>query len=197
MQALLMKDYYVLFKQMKLIILITVIFTLFNREFGSIFLPVWSSMLPYTSISYDEQSKWDQLANMMPYSVRDLVLEKYLLGWLCMGAMTVFVLVMQGILSLTGLFGTVITPVTVLVGFSCGVCILALSLPAMFWFGVERGRLFMFAFIFAVCMTTGAASFLLEEITFHFLLLIIPLLAVVLSAASVPVSMKLYAKRHQ
>ena len=57
MKALLIKDLYVVNKQLRLYLLILVVFITFNRDFGSIFLPVWCSMLPYTSIAYDEQSK--------------------------------------------------------------------------------------------------------------------------------------------
>ena len=105
MKALLIKDLYVVNKQLRLYLLILVVFIAFNRDFGSIFLPVWCSMLPYTSIAYDEQSKWDTLAGMMPYSIRDLVLSKYIFGWICVAAMTVVMVIVQWALALAGFSG--------------------------------------------------------------------------------------------
>ena len=83
MRALLMKDCFVLWKQLRLYVVLMLIFTVFNGAFGNVFIVIWAAMLPYTAMAYDERSKWDQMAAMMPYSIRDIVLSKYLLGWVC------------------------------------------------------------------------------------------------------------------
>lgn len=198
MKALLMKDLYVVNKQLRLYLLILVVFIAFNRDFGSIFLPVWCSMLPYTSIAYDEQSKWDTLAGMMPYSIRDLVLSKYVFGWICVAAVTAIMAVIQLALALAGVSGG---PdfLMILIGLCTSASVMAVSLPAIFRFGVERGRMFMFLFIFLVCGAAGAASFVTEELpasiaAVKFLLPAVPL---VLTAVSVPLSMKFYARRRR
>ena len=88
MSALIRKDFYVLWKQMRFFLLLVIVFSVIGSEFYTIFAVVWASMLPYTALAYDERSHWDQLAAMMPYSTRNMVLSKYVLGWLCMaGAM--------------------------------------------------------------------------------------------------------------
>ena len=86
MKALILKDLYVLWKQMRVFIVILLVISISNGTFGSVFIVLWVAMLPYTAMAYDERSKWDQLAAMMPYSTRDLVLSKYVLGWLFTGA---------------------------------------------------------------------------------------------------------------
>ena len=77
MSALLLKDYYVIFRQMKIFLLLILVFSCIPGTFYSTFAVVYASMLPYTALAYDERSKWDQLAAMMPYSARDVVLSKY------------------------------------------------------------------------------------------------------------------------
>ena len=76
MKALLMKDCFVLWKQLRIFIFVMLVITVFNGGFGNVFIVIWAAMLPYTAMAYDERSKWDQLAAMMPYSVRDIVLSK-------------------------------------------------------------------------------------------------------------------------
>ena len=82
MSALLLKDYYVIFRQMKIFLLLILVFSCIPGTFYSTFAVVYASMLPYTALAYDERSRWDQMAAMMPYSARDVVLSKYLFGWI-------------------------------------------------------------------------------------------------------------------
>ena len=85
MLALLLKDLYTLKAQMKVFLFILIIFALaFQAEAGA-FAVFYATLLPVTSLAYDEQSKWPQLALMLPYSIKDIVLSKYLLGWFQIG----------------------------------------------------------------------------------------------------------------
>ena len=92
MKALVQKDFYVIWKQMRIFVLVMVLLSMVNSAFNTVFLVVWCSMLPYTAMAYDERSHWNQLAAMMPYSKKDIVLSKYVLGWLCAGAASAVVL---------------------------------------------------------------------------------------------------------
>lgn len=198
MRALLMKDFYTLNKQLRVYLLILVAFVAFNQEFSAVFLPVWCSMLPYTSIAYDEQSKWDNLAGMMPYSIRDLVLSKYVFGWICVSVITLLMVAFQLVLSVVGPFSRP-DYISIALGVSIGACVMACSLPAIFRFGVERGRMLMFLLIVLVCGSAGGAVFVVDKVpvAIPMLLMGAPVLALVLSVLSVPLSMKAYAKRRQ
>ena len=88
MRALMLKDIYVLLRQLKLFVIVMVIFALAFQENAVSFIIFYAAMLTVSSMAYDEQSKWPQLAMMLPYSIRDIVLSKYLLGWLMIGGMT-------------------------------------------------------------------------------------------------------------
>lgn len=201
MKALLMKDCYVLWKQLRIFIFVMLAITVFNGPFGNLFIVIWAAMLPYTAMSYDERSKWDRLAAMMPYSVRDIVLSKYLLGWLCCGAAALCSLTIQFVLTLLRAPTAALDPLANLLGFCASLCVLALTLPLMFRFGVERGRLAMFLLIFLVCGTAGALSSIAVDIgdgLFRMppiLLIVIPVAAAVLTAISVPLAVRMYQKR--
>ena len=89
MKGLLLKDWYTLTRQLKFILAMLVFFSILPGYSTVSFALVYAAMLPITALAYDERSKWDELAAMMPYSVRELVLSKYILGLLCFIAMIV------------------------------------------------------------------------------------------------------------
>lgn len=198
MKALLLKDFYVLWKQMRIFILVLLVIALGNGAFGGVFIVIWAAMLPYTAMAYDERCKWDQMAAMMPYSTRALVLSKYVLGWLCAGAAGLFSLVLQAVVNLAGLPMEAGTPCNILMGFCGSVCVLSITLPLMIRFGVEKGRMTMFLIIFLVCAGGGAlASAAVSEGTGGLVipgpvLALLPLAALVMTAVSIPLSLKLY-----
>lgn len=193
MKALLLKDVYVIWKQMRIFLVVVLLMALINSTFNCVFIVVWCSMLPYTAMAYDERSHWNQLAAMMPYSKRDVVLSKYVLGWLCMIGMGLVCLVIQTVvgrfLSWETTGGGIL-----LVSLCLGAISLAVTLPAILRFGVERGRMVFMVVIFGVA---AAAGILLDASDLHFSLplpleALMPVAAVIATAVSIPLSMKLY-----
>ena len=202
MKALILKDSYVIWRQMKYFLVMILLFSVLPSGFNNAFAVVYASMLPYTALAYDERSKWDQLAAMMPYSTRDVVLGKYVFGWLCIGAAAVLSGLFQAALSLV--IHRAFLPGVMALSVLGGVCILAISLPVMFRFGVEKGRLAMFLIIFLVCGTAGALSSIAISVDhtagglsgpFAALMAVLPIAAAALTAVSVPLSMKFYSRR--
>ena len=159
MTALLLKDYYVIFRQMKIFLLLILVFSCIPGTFYSTFAVVYASMLPYTALAYDERSRWDQMAAMMPYSARDVVLSKYLFGWIAVAVSAAATFVLQTILSVIWLSDVEGPSIPVILLSVCvAVCILDITLPMMFRFGVEKGRLVMFLIIFLVCASAGGIA---------------------------------------
>ena len=201
MRALLMKDCFVLWKQLRLYVVLMLIFTVFNGAFGNVFIVIWAAMLPYTAMAYDERSKWNQLAAMMPYSDRNIVLSKYAFGWLFILAATVASLVLQAALSLVWPAAGSASPAALLLALCVSVCVLALTLPLMFRFGTERGRLVMFLIIFLVCGSAGAVAGIAPELegssSFFVTFSAAALTAVVLTVLSIPLSIRLYRRRRR
>ena len=199
MKALILKDTYVIWRQMKYFLVMILIFSALPNGFNNAFAVVYASMLPYTALAYDERSKWDQMAAMMPYSTRDVVLGKYAFGWLCIGGAAVLSGLLQMALSLV--VDRVFLPGVMVLSVLGALCILAITLPVMFRFGVEKGRLAMFLIIFLVCGTAGAIASITvsgDGGAFAFqgpILVVMSIAALVLTAVSVPLSMRFYTKR--
>ena len=44
---------------------------------------IYGSMIPYSAMAYDQRSRWDTFARMLPYSgTKTAVLSRYVLGWI-------------------------------------------------------------------------------------------------------------------
>lgn len=80
MKGLLLKDWYTLIKQMKIMLVLMLVFACVPGYSMAAFAVVYAAMLPVTALAYDERSKWDELAAMLPYSVKEIVGGKYVLG---------------------------------------------------------------------------------------------------------------------
>ena len=204
MSALIQKDIFVMWKQMKLFLVLILIFSAIPNTFNNIFSTIYAAMMPYTAIAYDERSKWDQLAAMMPYSTRDIVVSKYVMGWLCTAAAALFAMAVQLLQTVLGSPLAAFAPMDNLMGCCASLCVLAITLPLMFRFGVEKGRLMMFLIIFLVCGSAGALSSIAISVDhtagglsgpFAALMAVLPIAAAALTAVSVPLSMKFYARR--
>ena len=91
MHALLYKDFRVMWKQMKAFLLLIAIFCLIPNQalnLSAFFVVYAGLMLPMSLMSYDERAKWDTFAAMLPYASREIVLSRYLGGWLCVACCT-------------------------------------------------------------------------------------------------------------
>ncbi len=148
------KDIATLMKQMKFYLLMMVAFALIPGQRMMIFALAYSSILPFTAMAYDAQSKWDRLAAMLPYTDAQLVLSKYILGWAGVLGVTLISLLARIVAALVrdaqaelafGLQALVLGAALVLT-------LLAVSLPLLYRFGVERGRM-----IFLLVSVAGPA----------------------------------------
>lgn len=199
MKGLLIKDFGVLNRQMRFFLIIILIFTFIPGNMAA-FAVVYAAMMPYTSLAFDERSKWDQLAAMMPYSTRDLVLSKYVLGWIFAGG-TAILSLLVGLVE-SQFTSQAVTPSTAILSFCLGVVIMDLTLPPMFRFGVEKGRmLFILIIVIVACSTVSIIGAITEDpnlvalcTTLNWL---IPVLTVVVTLISIPLSIRLYAKRNR
>jgi len=194
MKALIKKDLYVLTRQMRIFLVMIVVFTLLPGASMTVFAVVYTAMLPYTALAYDERSKWDQIAAMLPYTNADIVLAKYLLGYLMVGA--------AAALNLAAKLVTHSELGVILLGFCMGLIMMAVTLPLMFRFGVERGRMFfivlmVFLGVGGASLVTGISESPNTQSMEHLLIMVLPAAAVVLNAISIPISILLYGRRNR
>lgn len=199
MKGLLIKDFYAIFKQMKAFLLLIAAFAFIPGMSSLSFAIIFATLLPITTIAYDERSKWNRLAAMMPYSAGDLVLSKYLFGYIVIFATTAlccFAQAVVGIFTDTALTGEFFMELVLLI--CAGLIIDAVELPVIMKLGVEKGRMFMIFFVIILAIGgTVFASDLAEffsDKNFNMMpvLLLSILAAAVLNALSVPLSVRLF-----
>ena len=195
MKALLLKDGYVLCKQLKFLLLALIIFCVMPGLSASAFSMIYVIMLPITTLSYDERSKWNQLSAMMPYTTRQIVVSKYLLGYIGAGAVALLSCISQVIFSR----GTAEDLVVTILMLPCvGAIILSALLPVMIRLGTEKGRL---AYILTVGLLAGISAGLepgdLPTLQMHPMAVFPILLAItaVVNLLSIHLSIRFYEKQ--
>ena len=198
MKALLMKDLHIFWRRMKIVLVMLAVFAVIPSVFQTTFAITYAAMVPYTICSVDEANKWDQLAAMMPYSPVELVVSKYVLGFLAIGLSLSLVAVSRPVVAFLGgeptAWGLVLAAVCI------SVLAMDLTLPFVFRFGVEKARMTMLLLIGAVCGGAGVLTVLVEEgVHFGFSggLLALPAAAVIATAVSIPLAMRCYEKREK
>ena len=200
MKALLYKDLCVLWKQMKFMIFMVAIFCLMpdtGFSLNTFFVAYAGLIIPVTLFAYDERAKWDSLAAMMPYSTRDLVLSRYIFGWLS----TVFAV-------LCYLAGQLLFPgghkpagesaLVLVITLAMTLVVQAVYFPILFRLGAEKGRLVMLVVIVGIMAVVSLAVNVLRDAPLAapgFLAPLVLIVAVLLCLTSVKVAEKQYAQR--
>jgi len=157
MKGLLIKDFYTLVKQLKFVLLFLIIMMVIPGINQSAFAMIYFAMMPITAMAYDERCKWDSLAAMMPYTAKDLVLSKYLLGYIGMGAACMLSLGANWIIKLFQHSSLTMEDALAILLIACaGMILLAVNLPFIFRFGVEKGRI-----VFMVIIATSVFALMM------------------------------------
>lgn len=152
MKGLLIKDWKTLVKQTKVMLAITSLLACVPSTYMSAFALFYAAMLPVTALAYDERAKWDELAAMMPYTAKAIVGSKYVLG-----LMLVLPVLALSILSRLLVHSTPIVSedtMSLLITACLSLILMAIDLPFMFRFGVEKGRL-IYIVLTCVFVITG------------------------------------------
>ena len=200
MKGLLVKDFYTLAKQVRFLLLVLVIMSIIPGASMAPFAIVYSVMLPVTVMGYDERSKWDRYASMLPYSKTSLVISKYIVGYICLAIAVSLSVVSEIVFTLVK--GEELSTITYdgIIALGCfALLFLAINLPFMFKFGVEKGRL---AFFVLTEIIVGGVMIISDQInkgrdfqTLEEYLYILPIVIVILNFLSMYISVKIYEKR--
>ena len=138
MKGLILKDLTALKSSMKTVVLIVLIFGFMGAKSGSMYMStfasVYAAILPMTCMAYDERSRFNRYAMIMPINQRDIVLCKYVTGLILAAAATVVAVAMTAISG--GSIGE-----TVAGSIAIPALYHSILLPLMFKFGVEKSRI--------------------------------------------------------
>ena len=139
MKGLLIKDWKTLLKQMKVMLVIVVVFVCIPGTYMAAFALFYAAMLPITALAYDERAKWDELAAVMPYTVKSIVGSKYVLGLTLVLPVLALSMLSQLIVHSAPIVSE--DTMSLLITACLSLILMAIDLPFMFHFGVEKGRL--------------------------------------------------------
>ncbi len=189
MKALLIKDGLIISKDIGRILIFVLIFSTFLQNFV-IFAIMIAALLPMNTIAIDEKCGFDKLARVYPFSNVSLTLSKYLIGYICIAIVGGLSFAAQSIIAGQPVYA-------MLLGIFVGSVVTAFSLPFIFKFGMEKGRVVymviaapIFALI-AILQTTDGIDILMYFDS------ALPLLsvAIVINVLSIVVSIKFNEKR--
>lgn len=210
MIALIKKDIFVMDKQMRVLVLLALVFLLMPTvsSIGSAYAVMISLMLPMSTISYDERCKWDRYAAMLPWTPRQIVGSKYILHYGAMAMSMGLIVVGTYIRSLYSdelvIWGDIWRMLAMYVVI-LGVLTVAIY-PLLYRFGTERGRLILVAILMVIFFVGMGATFLvvdnidtikgrLEVVPAPVLLIVGVALLVGANVLSYRLSVKLYLRR--
>lgn len=168
MKGLLLKDFYMIRKYLKMYFLITIFFiaaafTNFDNLFVLFYPCLLSGMIPVNLMGYDERSKWDAYSIALPYERTQIVSGKYLISLFYQVTIFVLIGISQVVrMSRENIFQ--LNEYLLLMGmvFFISCVIPSTSLPFVFKMGVEKGRMSYFLMVGAVCGGSAAATVLFQ-----------------------------------
>ncbi|HHW22582.1 MAG TPA: ABC-2 transporter permease [Clostridiaceae bacterium] len=208
MKGLLIKDWFVIWKQGRIMIILSLIYSIlavtgsgyFFAGFSSVFL----AMLPLTVMGLDERCKWDHYAIALPYSRKDIVMSKYIITVLgALAASVLFIastVIKWSIDGNAGDFMSLMKQAFMLM--SLGLFYSTINLPIAFRFGVDKGRLwFTLITVIVVAALGGIITIFttdMEQIggfIQNLPFLVVPMISFALLAVSYVISVRIYENR--
>ena len=206
MKGLLLKDWYMMKKYMRSYFLLLVVFVAvsFADDSNMFFVDypcLISGMMPTSRLAYDERSKWDVYAGTLPCTWEQIVSDKYLVRALLLMAVMVLTAVVQAVQMLSvsrfEWSGYLMLLQMLLI---LGCISSSVTMPFMFKYGVEKGRIAYYVMIAMVCGGSVAASSVLRSAMemgagYGLPLALLTLAAIGVYALSWRLSIRFYEKR--
>lgn len=205
MKGLLLKDLLALKRQGKVLLILIVFYIVYSlmmknvSMLGAMIILV-CVMMPITTLAYDEQCKWDKYALSMPISRKTLVLGKYLFGILLdLAGLAVVALLSIGVVLYSHETSIPEALLTAAATAGIGIIFLSATMPILFKFGVEKGRMLMLVVIILpalLIMLLSRLGMLIPDLeTLKLLAFASPVLIVLLLLASIKLSISIYNKK--
>ncbi|ADY13196.1 ABC-2 transporter permease [Sphaerochaeta globosa] len=157
MNALLLKDLFLMRKRSGIMLLAIAIFAFLAGVQGGLVNTIMATMMPlmlsFTTLAYDQSDGWEAFAAALPFSRKHIIQSKYFLALLLIGLSIVVIFAIGMIaraLPMHELIGSAITQ------FTFGAFFVAINYPLILKFGFEKSRLY-YILVMVVLMSFGAA----------------------------------------
>lgn len=206
MKGLILKDLYMIKSYCKSYLLIAVVFFAVsfagnNNMFFAFYPCLLCGMIPVTLLGYDERSRWIQYCGTMPYTKTQIVSAKYLIGLFSQLIFLILTGVAQSVKMIVNDnfvmsdFTALMLLMLFLSTFSSSI-----SLPFIFRYGVEKGRVAYYGMICFVCAASFWATAALnweraEGIKPYLILILLAVFGTVVYVFSWYLSVVFYKKR--
>lgn len=208
MKGLLLKDFYMAAKYCRTYLLIGIVFIAVSfagaesQNMFFVFYPcLLCGMIPVNLLAYDERSRWLEYSGTLPYTKAQIVSGKYLVGIIVQGTMLIAVGIAQGVrMHLAGTFGWGEFALFMGSIYAMAAVTSSISLPFMFRWGVEKGRIAYYCMIGFVCAAGYLGSVFFAQgsaqtVSGRVMLVLFFLVGTGIYAASWLASIALYQKR--
>lgn len=204
MKGLLLKDFYLITKYCRAFLIVIVLFAIlsaFNNDMFMLYYPcIIVGMMPMTLQTYDEREKWCSYSLTMPYTRAQMVSAKYLIGLIFNIVFVIFISIAQLFRfshEMNELFNIILSISAV------SLLSPAVTLPFIFKFGTEKGRIMYYIVIGISCALVGIVgskntitSISSMPVANDFPIMpVLAIAAVILYAVSWLLSIKFYQKR--
>ena len=202
MRGLLVKDFYMTVKTQWTFFFISIVMLAFSFDtknpFFLLYPAILCGMIPGNLMSFDERIKWHIFSDAFPYSRKQAVSSKYLVGLIISVGYIILAFIVQliyglvmGRLDFAEIFSRLsLAPLLLLLP-------QAITLPAMFKFGSDKGRIAIYVMVGILCGTFVLFSLLNMPAIYFGPELQIPIILALagLFTLSWFISIKLYEKR--
>ena len=206
MKGLLLKDWYMTKKYCKYYFFVGIGFIILSLiSSGNMFFVFYPcllcGMIPVNLLGYDERSRWTEYVGTLPYTKKQIVSAKYLIGLFAQIAMLTMTCIAQGVkMGFAHEFVLKELLVLVMLLLVMATITSSLTLPFIFKLGVEKGRAAYYVMIGVACAGSIMASNLLSvevqaEIKLNGILPFICLVGIGIYALSWYLSVVFYQKR--
>lgn len=210
MKGLLLKDFYMMRSYCRAFLVIVAVFLAGAAADSNLFFIVYPlvmiGMLPLTLITYDEREKWDIYSGTLPYTREQLVRGKYLIGLVGVLAVLALTAAVQAVkMGISGSFSGKELLFLLLPLFGGGMLCPIFTLPLIYKFGAEKGRIIYIGSVMVFC-AVGALLMELNQVAASFIKVImgipevvvcgvLPIAALVMYGVSYLISVKIYKNR--
>lgn len=171
-------------------------------SFMSVYSMVMCSMMGMSLVQLDEASHWNVYAQALPATRRDQVSSKYAVTLICFGLVWVLFAVIFAALALLGRMPWFMAGAQLVILAVLGLLAPAFSMPAMFRWGSNKGRVIFIAVIVAVGVGAGVFfstfpfdAFSLPDLPVPVLIALAALIPVALFVGSWFLAVRWYEKR--
>ncbi|MCH7321979.1 ABC-2 transporter permease [Solibacillus sp. MA9] len=206
MMSLVLKDLLNLQSYLKTIIVFVVFYSILSFSMDDVsfvagMLIILFAMIPISSFTYDQQAKWDVFGHTLPVTRKQMVQSKYVVAllFIVMGLVISLIItvtvtfIKESSVEVVGLFASNSMVASV------GLILLAVMLPLIYKFGVEKSRIMLLAIssmpIIALLLLSNLGVTIPSNIDWQKVTYIVPVIALIIFTISYYISHNIYDKK--